>query len=406
METSMSLRLTFAEKRLNSIAIINIGAAKANTFSFVLNCGFSIHEITCNGRPALWKIDGEHQITTYISMAQKVTITCSDIIDKIVVKYSGSFPLATFEDIKANRLRDASTHNIISNDLIALSYYSVWYPMVRSIDILDHEVIVNGCADYYIVNGVYNDTEKTWHYKGQDLPLYNIIAYKRDILKTVKNPYINIYFLNEQDTKNVEKSACYYKDVLDYYNGGLYPKIKIPKCDMACLMPVLTEGGAYVEDNGLMVTTVLPENDFEIIQLNAHETAHFWCTGAPGTWEDWLNETAAEWSALMYALDQENIDLFEHMLKRWDCLDVYRTFPPIKTKDGSRPDGVHFRGVALFYFIYKKYDKNAIRTILQTFVGLDNKKTGELLKHLRGKVDDSIPSMIERALTIKDYNLL
>lgn len=58
------------------------------------------------------------------------------------------------------------------------------------------------------------------------------------------------------------------------------------------------------------------------LQLNhlmfnlAHEVAHFWWVGAPGgTWENWLNESFAEYSALMYVRNTEGETAFKALMQ-------------------------------------------------------------------------------------------
>ncbi len=53
----------------------------------------------------------------------------------------------------------------------------------------------------------------------------------------------------------------------------------------------------------------------EAVTVNAHELAHEWCSGANCvSWEDWLNETTAEWSMLLYCLDRGKTDIFDAMI--------------------------------------------------------------------------------------------
>jgi hypothetical protein len=63
-------------------------------------------------------------------------------------------------------------------------------------------------------------------------------------------------------------------------------------------------GGGYARP-GLIVLSRLadrtsPEQRADLMRYVAHETAHFWWSLAPTvTWEDWLNESFAEYSALL-----------------------------------------------------------------------------------------------------------
>ena len=57
-------------------------------------------------------------------------------------------------------------------------------------------------------------------------------------------------------------------------------------------------------------------------------------------------------------------------------------FPPIKTADGSRPEGVHTKGTAVFYELYKAFGKETIKSVIRIFVDLDVKTTEKLLEKM------------------------
>ncbi len=85
--------------------------------------------------------------------------------------------------------------------------------------------------------------------------------------------------------------------------------------------------------------------------------------------------------------------------------NYYKESPVIKTPDLKRPaEGVHSRGVMLFYEIYRKYGAEKIIKILQILSGLNVKTTDIFLAELKNQMDDDIPAVIERGLLIKDYS--
>jgi len=87
--------------------------------------------------------------------------------------------------------------------------------------------------------------------------------------------------------------------------------------------------------------------------------------------------------------------------------DNYKNTPVIKSPDLKRPaDGVHFRGTMLFYELYNHYGAETIKTLLQTLANLNDKTTANLLSQLRQTLDQTIPDLIERGLTTKDYSEL
>lgn len=73
-----------------------------------------------------------------------------------------------------------------------------------------------------------------------------------------------------------------------------------------------TRGGAYARP-GLVSSTGLPADDRYPALLHhlAHEMAHLWWRHAPATtWEDWLNESFAEYTAMADVRDRQGADAF------------------------------------------------------------------------------------------------
>jgi len=172
-------------------------------------------------------------------------------------------------------------------------------------------------------------------------------------------------------------------------------------------------GGAYFRKELMVVgKTHIPNDENEIrknvIAWLAHELGHNWFLGAnTSSWEDWLNETGAEWAALLYILliKKDGEELFSLNLS-W-AKDTYKNTPVIKSPDLKRPaEGVHTRGVMLFHEIYLRYSVDTIKTILQTLAGLEEVTTDNFLSELRAKIGGTIPDLIERGLTTEDYAML
>ena len=197
--------------------------------------------------------------------------------------------------------------------------------------------------------------------------------------------------------KNIyTQSIAIYKDIIDYFNGNLFNRIEIPILDIACASPAITVGGGYRRKD-FMWCPVLGNNIHEITRLFAHETAHIWCTGAnSGSWEDWLNETAAEWAVLLFALQKKDNELFDFIMK--PKLGKFESLPPIKTIDNSRPEGVHDKGTVLFYEMYSLYGLDAIRKTIRLFTDLSDKTTASLVKKLYDMHENVIAGFIEESI--------
>lgn len=153
--------------------------------------------------------------------------------------------------------------------------------------------------------------------------------------------------------------------------------------------------GGYFTPN-VIVSTAMPDDMERLSHWLAHEVAHSWCMGAPMDWNDWLNETTAEWSALLWELSRGNKPLFERKIEEAKG----RLIPGgvIKTPDGSRPPDVHHRGVLLFYLLYKVYGEKAVAHLLTIFQQLPLPKTTEKYLAAVREYNAGIARDIEKAL--------
>lgn len=93
----------------------------------------------------------------------------------IVIKYSGSV-LFSIE----NR---TCWHNIITNDIKSLSWYSVWYPQETSLEIDHDKVIILDGNDYFLIKGDFDETRNVWEYGDKGYDPYNIMVYRKEVLK-------------------------------------------------------------------------------------------------------------------------------------------------------------------------------------------------------------------------------
>jgi len=84
--------------------------------------------------------------------------------------------------------------------------------------------------------------------------------------------------------------------------------------------------------------------------------------------------------------------------------EKYKDTPVIKSADGKRPaDGVHIRGVMMFYEIYRKYGIDTITKILRVLSGLEVHATNNFLNELRNVIGNNIPNKMEQGLTMTNY---
>jgi len=388
MNTKMTIEVEFSDNAFVATAdIILDEAINILSFSFILNNDLVISEIQSNGKPVSYEKISEER-PTFRPLSQKIVLHDNDTIRRIQIRYSGS--------VAFSPEKRSCWHNIITRDIKSLSWYSVWYPQGTSIEIQHDKVKILNGSDYFCVKGHYDEALNVWEYGDEGYDPFNIMAYRKEVLQTVYNPSMNIYFVDDTIKRHAARSVEIYNEIVNFYNGNLFNRVNIPVLDVACASPAITTGGGYRRKD-FMWCTSLGNNDLEIAWLNAHETAHKWCTGAnSSSWEDWLNETTAEWASLLFALSRNDMALFDFILK--PKLEKSSSFPPIKTPDNSRPNGVHEKGTVLFYELYQKYGVEPVRSAVRIFTDLKIKNTAAFLDMLCNQGQNQIADFIKEGI--------
>lgn len=374
--SKMNIALRFEGEKLFAEAEISLDK-NLSEFNFILNSGLEISGVSCDEKSAEPTIEAVYE-PLFCAEVKKYSIKCGSDFGRVKICYGG---------------RISGWHNVITDDIIELNRYGVWLPCETSCEAKSF-LTVSGCGDHFLVKGEFDGS--LWQYSADEWDM-NIILYRKSVMKAVVGKNISIYFADNSLAEAAEFSKNIFDDVLDYYTTELFRREYCGgHTEMACLYPAMTSGGAY-KRYGLIVCITPGTDEKEAVTVNAHEMAHTWCNGADvGSWEDWLNETTAEWSMLLYCLDRNKTDIFDAMIAehRSKAPDL----PPIKTADGSRPEGVHTKGTAVFYELYKTFGAETVKSIIRLFVDIDVKTTENLLDKMNALGLTEAADMLEKGI--------
>lgn len=265
----------------------------------------------------------------------------------------------------------------MQEELYHFSYYNGWYPIgINSEE--DYEITIKVKDDYEFINSILHNERREWQYltHNQSIKDCNIMLIHKDHSFHYQNQNIDLYYFDSQYQSYMYEFFHQYSSIYEYYIQ-LYGHDKIHHTTIVFL-PNQYHLGAYKRDYLVVFSEIGDDIENEMHRL-AHEIAHAYACGANlQTWEDWLNETHAEWSALLYELENRPV-LFEQSIQRKlaephsNCLRL----------DGEqRPDDVHTTGTLLYYEIYQMYGIESIKLLLRTFDQLENKNTNHFLTAL------------------------
>lgn len=384
---SMEIFLELYNDSFKATAHIKCPYNTKKQITFCLNNDLNISSIRAN-TPVLFK-KTEEIILNFRSLSKRIEITGENPIKELYITYSGS--------VQFDAEKRKNFNNIITEDIVSLSWYSVWYPQELPFTILNNKVIIKNGTPWFVLKAKYNSKNNTWKYSNPLNDPYNIVAYRKSKLSIISNKYMNIYTIEGSKKGMLQSILKIHEDIINYYNGNLFKKTHIKFLDVPIISPAInTPETAYVR-RGLLWCSTFGESETEIIRLWAHETAHNWCSGADtNSWEDWLNETTAEWSALLFALKINNQNLFDYIIN--PKIKRYNSLPNIRTSDALRPEGVHDKGTVLFYKIYLETNFETMEKILRCFTDLKIKNTHNFIKKLRRKGLSMAADMIEQGL--------
>lgn len=372
----LNIDLSFENSGIHVITTFIPGNASHN-ISFTLNKTLNIISIT-DEHGKKYTADCEGIDLMFHPELNKYTINLDGSAKNIIVEYCGKIT--------------NGYHNIITDDCKALSWYSGWYPQkpIEGVDSIFPDTIVNihNVEDCTVIKGTKKDG--IWTYKPLDFDV-NVIVLKN--YNQVKFDCLSFTYLKSFESDISKIYEEYIGKIIDYYRS-IYEFESLPPMDIVVL-PNTNPYDGYVRKQ-LIVLGGFNKNNKWAIKLMAHEIAHIWCTGADAcSFEDWLNETFAEWSALLFVADNLGTDEFEKVI------DTHRkdNLPPIKTADGKRPEkGVHDKGTLMVYELYLKYGKDLIVKMLKIFNSLQVKTTSEFLKSMRSSNLSDAADYIESSL--------
>lgn len=210
--------------------------------------------------------------------------------------------------------------NRITEGWVELSSYAPWFPFDPLMRDFTYAVSVTEANGHEVVgNGNTSRSGDVWIVSEEvgcgDIALFSAPSLLRTSLADGVNR-VDVVFTTPslgQEASNIAELTAgamgYYYRLLGESSSG--------KRVLVVLAP-RTAGGGYGR-KGLVVLTC--DVRFEVdspgdLSYLAHEVAHLWWTGAPSdTWEDWLNESFAEYFALMSVRERLGEEPFTALLE-------------------------------------------------------------------------------------------
>lgn len=369
IEYSIKLTLNPIKKFLDSKATISLNEFKSHKLEFYLHKNLIIEKIVVNNKEIIYEEITIEKPLPFFPEAKIINIENKTNIKIIEINYCGII----------NRIQESEI-NSINDNFIELNLYSPWYPLIKSIPTVKYKVLISGIPDYNVLEA--NKVENNWSLNIDSMDCY-ILAMKNYSHRSIKinNAEVSFYSINETGNKMVELLVKYVEDTLNFYNSKFGSKNINNKFNI--LVAPRIKGGGYCRDNLI----VLSEKEFkeeDLIHFMAHEMAHFWWNKANvTTWEDWLNESFAEYSSWLY------IEYAFGKKKYNNLIDYYKktiaSYPPIMGMDrnDSKAYIARAKGALILHEFRKVYGDYEVKKIFTILDGLEVKCTDKLINEVK-----------------------
>jgi len=298
-----------------------------------------------------------------------------------VIKYEGKI-----EDV--NRWKT----NRVTENWIELGLYTPWFPYNPELDTISYQVKCKIPDQYRIAgNGKTHKHNNHWIINNSRADNDIIITGSKNIdSKTMdhENYTLKIHSAVNLTPEALDTVLAMGKRILDNYINwfgqahSANPKIVIAPRKI---------GGAYSRKNIIVLNRISEQDFFQnragYLRYFAHEFAHNWWSKArTDSWEDWLNESFAEYSALLMVRNLIGKDEFEERIaNKSENIDE---LPPLRGLDRDHKQAyqvLYNKGPYLLYNLEKNIGEAAFKALLKTVHENKISKTKDLINLIDNK---------------------
>ncbi len=213
--------------------------------------------------------------------------------------------------------------NLMTINWVELGKEAAWYPMFYDGNLVELTYSLQvSCPEEYSPAGYGQTTQRSstwgiqWNYPTSEI----LLAVGRDMQHALYESESNrVIFhagrFSERAMQQMGEEMLWIMERLSGWYGPVRP------AEFTLIESPRTTGGSYAAQ-GMIVIAGLSEADYlqqrpAYLRYLAHEAAHVWWRNAPtNTWEDWLNESFAEYSALMAVRERYGQEIFQRSLGR------------------------------------------------------------------------------------------
>jgi hypothetical protein len=279
--------------------------------TFYLDRGMNVTAFGINDTLTFFQ-DSSKSDTRYMPEAQKITVgqTMAEPTRATEIYFSYDGKLSQLPEFFANTIRE---------DWVEIGLYYPWFPLAKEINLFTYEIEVEIDPEYQVFGmGEIEHTGTIWKIRNET-PSNDMVVCASKQIKLhqwdVSESTISLFHHSLADTMVTKLEA----DLTAIYSL-LNTRYNTKKQHVAIIESKRTSGGGYARIGGVFLGGLDPNTYYShneaYYRYFAHELSHLWWYKAhTDTWEDWLNEGFAEYSALMVIRDVFGEEAFLRRIK-------------------------------------------------------------------------------------------
>lgn len=370
--------------KVNGSLELDLSHVTADTLTFYLDRAMQITSFKIDGIGDA-VIDTSQSDNVFMPKARKIFMDISSFSQKekistITFSYSGQ--VSELPEMYANRIGAQWTE---------MGLYYPWFPFsFDQLRLFTFDLSVEAPAQYEVF-GI-GTLEKTNGFTriSSSMPISDIVVCLSEEVKThtseIGENRIQIFYQSFDQTM-VQDIAVSITMMMEQYNVWFGNK----NSDISLIESPRRMGGGYARTGGVVLSDLDKEKYYSNIikyeKYFAHEFGHLWWYKAGvSTWEDWINESFAEYSALMFIRTKHGQEVFDNIIKRMK--ETIVDTPPIWDFDRMGEDFrlvqkvLYNKGPVLLYELEQIIGQKAFAEFCNELIVNDIITTSGLLKLL------------------------
>jgi hypothetical protein len=330
-------------------------------FSFLLHKNLKINSFTFNNsnkfsidstyEPARWQPDAIKLIYN-----SDITYQRGEVVN-IEFNYEGK--ITSWPSWSAN---------VIDTNWIEMGLYLPWYPNFYGLFTYNLNVTID--PEYAIFAlGEHSKNGESHNFKNQN-PIgdFVVCASKDLVIYNANIKSSTIKLVNSHLSK--QTSDLMLSDIEKIYNNYLSWFGEINEMEMNIIVSKRIKGGGYARKRALYLGGIndssYTNKRIDYYRYLSHELAHFWWNGADHNWEDWLNESFAEYSAAIQIRETFGIDDYNIFMNKKEAESI--DLPPIWEMNRNDPKAeklLYSKGVLILKKLEDKISQENFRKLCQ-----------------------------------------